>query len=66
MPEYDLWAEKICHIYLARPLRAVAAPSEPDHAAIWADAGLAPGLLASAGDRAFLRRVLAAGRQRRP
>lgn len=66
MPEYDLWAEKICHIYLARPLRAVAAPSEPDHAAIWADAGAAPGLLASTGDRAFLRRVLAAGGQRRP
>jgi 8-oxo-dGTP diphosphatase len=24
MPEYDLWAEKICHIYLARPLRRIA------------------------------------------
>lgn len=58
MPEYDLWAEKVCHIYLARPVRAVAAPSEPGHTAIWAEASAAAGLLASAGDRAFLRRVL--------
>jgi len=21
MPEYDLWAEKICHVYVARPVR---------------------------------------------
>ena len=26
MPEYDMWAEKVCHIYLARPIR-------PDHSA---------------------------------
>ena len=31
MPEYDLWAEKLCHIYVARPTRQVADPTEPDH-----------------------------------
>ena len=23
MPEYDLWAEKICHIYVAKPTRQI-------------------------------------------
>ncbi|MGB0440715.1 MAG: NUDIX domain-containing protein, partial [Paracoccaceae bacterium] len=26
MPEYDLWAEKICTIYSARPVYAISAP----------------------------------------
>ncbi|SDX88377.1 8-oxo-dGTP diphosphatase [Citreimonas salinaria] len=33
MPEYDLWAEKLCTIYLARPVRRLGAPSEPGHLA---------------------------------
>jgi 8-oxo-dGTP diphosphatase len=59
MPDYDLWAEKICHIYLARPLRAWSAPSEPGHIAVWAGLDEAPGLLASEGDRAMLLRHIA-------
>ena len=27
MPEYDLWAEKICHIYLARPVLRLSDPT---------------------------------------
>lgn len=65
MPEYDLWAEKICHIYIGRPLRQVCAPTEPGHAAIWSPIADASTLLASAGDRAFLQAV-AAGAQRLP
>ena len=58
MPEYDLWAEKICHIYLARPSRRHGPPSEAGHEAIWTDLVTASRLLASEGDAAFLSRVL--------
>ena len=30
MPEYDLWAEKLCHVYVAHPVRPVAAQIEQD------------------------------------
>ncbi|MDF0601324.1 NUDIX hydrolase [Psychromarinibacter sp. C21-152] len=58
MPEYDLWAEKICHIYLARPVRRHGPPVEAGHTAWWLDPGDALGLLANSGDRAFAARVL--------
>lgn len=54
MPEYGIWAEKICHIYLARPVRAIAAPSEPGHTAIWVRLNDAQQLLASTGDSTVL------------
>jgi 8-oxo-dGTP diphosphatase len=54
MPEYDLWAEKLCHIYLARPALRLGPPSEAGHAAIWAHVGTAADLVGSPGDRAFL------------
>lgn len=56
MPEYDLWAEKVCVIYLAFPVRPHGPPSEPHHSVVWAEARSALGLLENAGDRAFLRR----------
>lgn len=58
MPEYDLWAEKLCHVYVARPVRAHGDPTEPGHGAYWADASLVPDILSSAGDRAFVARFL--------
>lgn len=58
MPEYDLWAEKLCHVYVARPVRAHGDPTEPGHFAYWAEAGLVPDILSSAGDRAFVARWL--------
>ena len=61
MPEYDLWAEKLCHIYLARPALRHGPPTEPGHAAIWAPLATAPEMVASPGDRRFLS-DLAAGR----
>jgi len=57
MPEYDLWAEKLCTIYMARPIRRHGAPSEPGHTAVWAPAELASGLVGSPGDRAFLAQL---------
>lgn len=58
MPEYDLWAEKICHIFLAVPVRKISAPTELDHSAIWSDARTAAKVLHSAGDRHFMRDYL--------
>lgn len=58
MPEYDLWAEKLCHIYLARPLRAVAPPSEPGHTAAWVEGARALRMMDNDGDRAFLMAAL--------
>ena len=61
MPEYDLWAEKICHIYLASPVSRRGEPREAAHTALWMplDAGIRA--LASSGDRAFLAGMLRPG-----
>ncbi len=58
MPEYDLWAEKLCDIWLARPLRLLGPPTEPGHAAVWLSPEEALARLAVEGDRHFLARVL--------
>lgn len=54
MPEYDLWAEKICHVYLGRPTLQISAPTEPGHMALWLPLDVAATELAIAGDRAFV------------
>lgn len=61
MPEYDLWAEKVCQIYVARPVRRLADPTEPDHDALWMRTELAAARLGNAGDR-FFARCLAEGK----
>jgi len=58
MPEYDLWAEKVCHIYVGRPTLKLGDPIETDHTAVWTTPDLAIELLASDGDRAFLTQNL--------
>ena len=60
MPEYDLWAEKLCHVYLARPARRHGPPVEPGHIAVWTSPAEAARLLASAGDRLFMSRFVQA------
>lgn len=35
MPEYDLWAEKVCHVYSARPVRRLGPPLETHHSVVW-------------------------------
>ncbi len=60
MPEYELWAEKLCEVWLARPVRRHGEPSEAGHMAFWAAPAAALDLLANEGERDFLRRVLKA------
>lgn len=61
MPEYRIHAEKICHLFLARPAICLGPPSEPDHVARWMDARAALPRLSNAGDAHFLARIVQAG-----
>jgi len=58
MPEYGKWAEKLCHIYLARPVLRHGPPREPGHTAIWMPIDVAVNELANEGDQAFLQGLL--------
>ncbi|MCB1397541.1 MAG: NUDIX hydrolase [Rhodobacter sp.] len=58
MPEYDLWAEKLCMIYLARPVRRISAPTEPGHDAVWMAPDTAVQVLGNDGDASFLAGVI--------
>jgi len=57
--EGPLWAEKICHLYLAHPVRKIAEPTEPDHISLWMPAEEAAARIYSPGDRAFVAEFLA-------
>lgn len=54
MPEYDLWAEKFCIIYMARPVRPLSPPTETGHSAHWVSPQLATEIVGNPGDRAFI------------
>ena len=56
MPEYRLWAEKLCIIYRAHPVREMGPPSEPGHRAVWITPERAARDLGNAGDRHFVSR----------
>lgn len=58
MPDYDMWAQKICHIYTARPVMRLGHPSEEGHTAIWMNAIDAIPLLHNDGDADFLAGVV--------
>lgn len=58
MPEYDLWAEKLCTIYLARPTLRIGPPTEAGHSAVWLSVPEALEMLDNEGDRAFLAQVV--------
>lgn len=58
MPDYDLWARKLCHIYLGRPTLCHGAPTEEYHSAVWLEPRDAVARLASSGDAWFTRQVL--------
>lgn len=61
MPEYDLHAMKIAHIYLCTATLHIGDPTEPFHKAILADASIAADLPGPSGDRYFLNRYLRFG-----
>ncbi|WP_417242129.1 NUDIX domain-containing protein [Celeribacter sp.] len=58
LPEYDMWAEKICLIYTARPVRKLCDPIEPNHTAHWITPESAATGLGNAGDRAFVASLI--------
>ena len=60
MPEYDRWAEKVCAVYVARPVLRIRPPTEPGHRAFWVPSDAAAAMLGNDGDRLFLQRALAA------
>ncbi len=55
MPEYEIWAQKQCHVYLADLGRRVSAPTEPGHIAVFLGWDEAMQRLSIDGDRHFLR-----------
>ena len=57
MPDYGFYAEKVCHIYLARPVRPHGPPTESGHIAVWLDPVVALAELANDGDADFLASV---------
>jgi len=61
MPEYDLWAEKLCTVWLARPLYRLGPPTEAGHSVHWAAPEAALAMLGNAGDAAALQRAMRAG-----
>ena len=58
MPEYEIWAEKICTIYVAHPVRQIAEPTEDGHTAHWMPIEAAADMLGNSGDRHFAGKLL--------
>ena len=58
MPEYKIWAEKICHIYAAHPVRPVSEPIEVGHTVLWLDVEGALSAVGSTGGRRMLLRYV--------
>lgn len=54
MPEYGIWAEKICSVYLARPVYQLGPPTEAGHSAVWMTIPQALDHLGNDGDKAML------------
>lgn len=54
MPDYDRWAQKQCHIYIARMGRKMGPPSEPGHSPLILPWDEAVARVGSDGDRDFL------------
>lgn len=61
MPEYDLWAEKVCAIYLAQPVRQLGPATEAGHVPVWLPLLDAVHVLGNVGDQSVLRRAVSGG-----
>ncbi len=62
MPDYDFWAEKLCSVWIARPVARLGPPSEPVHRAHWVPLAQVADLLPDPGARAFAQAALRSGR----
>lgn len=60
MPDYDLWAEKLCSVYVARPVLRVSRPLELHHEPLWVSITEAAKILGNAGDRALMSKYAGA------
>ena len=49
-----MMAEKVCHIFLARPVRRISEPIEPDHRPVWMTFKKAASLVANPIDATVL------------
>ena len=58
MPDYGFYAEKICHVYIARPVRPICPPLETNHVPFFAPIEVAAHQLENTGDADFLKRLL--------
>ncbi|MEL7216224.1 MAG: NUDIX hydrolase [Pseudomonadota bacterium] len=61
MPDYGFWARKICTIYLARAVRPLMDPLEPDHTPIWMDAEEAALCLSVSAEQSYLSGLIESG-----
>lgn len=61
MPDYDFWAEKLCSVWIARPILRLGAPREPGHQAHWVPLDRVADLLPDPGSRAFVAAALRRG-----
>ena len=58
MPEYDLWAEKVCTIFFANPVLRRSEPTETGHSDYIVPIRLAADLVENPGDRSFILQLL--------
>ncbi|MEO1688313.1 MAG: NUDIX domain-containing protein, partial [Pseudomonadota bacterium] len=56
MPDYGMWARKICSVHLCRAGRRLGPPQEPDHMPVWMDLREAAERLSVTGERWFVAR----------
>ncbi len=61
MPEYDLWAEKLCTFYAGRPGRRRGPPVEAGHMAVWLPFADAAEALGNPVDKHVVRMLARSG-----
>ncbi|WP_134678416.1 NUDIX domain-containing protein [Paracoccus ravus] len=61
MQDEDVWAEKLCSVWLARPVLQVGPPRDPAHSAHWVAPRELTRILADPGARQIAGRLLAFG-----
>ena len=55
MPEYDFWAQRICHIYSCRGIYPITPPTENGHIPLITNPNLAIKLIKNSGEISFLK-----------
>lgn len=58
MADYDLWAEKLCTYWVARPIQRLGPPIDEGHSAQWVPLDRVAALLPDPGARAMVERFL--------